>query len=79
MKLDKSAEMKTVFMLWHVHALDTEEHENLVGIYSTKAHAEAAADRLKRTPAFANCQNGFQIHPQELNKDHWTEGYITVS
>ena len=68
--------MKIVFMLWHVHPPDIQEHENLVAIYSTQADAEAAADRLKNTPAFANCKDGFQIHPLELNKDHWTEGYI---
>jgi hypothetical protein len=71
--------MKKVFMLWHVHPPDTEEHENIVGIYSTQAHAEAAADRLKNTPAFANCKEGFQIHSHELNKDGWTEGYVIVS
>jgi hypothetical protein len=70
--------MKTVFMLWHVHPLDTEEHENLVGIYSTQTYAEGAADRLRNTLAFANCKDGFQIHQQELNNDHWTEGFVTV-
>jgi hypothetical protein len=71
--------MMIVFILWHVHPPDTEEQENLVGIYTTEVEARAAADRLKRTLAFMNCAEGFHIDQYRLNKDHWIEGYTTIS
>ncbi len=69
--------MGSVFLLWYVHAPDTEnEDELLIGVYSTEDEANAAIDRLKGKPGFTDAPSGFQIACYELNRDHWTEGYI---
>ncbi|MGO9641253.1 MAG: SPOR domain-containing protein [Candidatus Acidiferrales bacterium] len=67
-------------MLWYVHAPDSaDEDELLIGAYSTEEEAKAAIDRLKDKPGFANAPSGFQIDPYEINRDHWTEGFLLTS
>lgn len=69
--------MERVFLLWYVHAPDTQaEDELLIGAYSTEEEARAAIDRLKVKPGFVDSQDGFQIHPYEMNQDHWTDGFV---
>jgi hypothetical protein len=71
--------MDPVFLLWYVRAPDSAgEDELLIGVYGTEEEAKAAIDRLKDKPGFAGSLDGFQIHPYELNRDHWTEGFITT-
>jgi hypothetical protein len=66
-----------VHLLWFVQ--EREEHEDtelLIGAYSSEAEAKAAIQRLKDKPGFAKFPQGFQIHPCELNRDHWTDGFV---
>ena len=73
--------MKTVFVLQHVHTVrdgqDEDEDIKLIGVYSTDAHAHAAIARLSTLPGFREHLDGFHITPQELNKDEWTEGFVS--
>ncbi len=62
----------TVFLLWHVHGDD----EKLIGVYRTHADAEVAQIRLRDKPGFRDTPQGFEIHPYELGRDGWTEGFI---
>ena len=69
--------MDSVFLLWYVHAPDSaNEDEIFIGVYSTEEEAKTAIERLKAKPGFADAPEGFQIHPYEINRDHWTEGFI---
>ena len=69
--------MSLVFLLRYVHAPDSaDEDELLIGVYSAEEEARAAIERLKNKPGFVNSQDGFQIHPDEVNRDHWTEGFV---
>ena len=69
--------MDSVFLLWYVHAPDSaNEDELLIGVYSTQEEAKTAIERLKGQPGFVDAPEGFQIHPYEVNRDHWTEGFI---
>jgi hypothetical protein len=71
--------MESVFLLWYVHAPDTvNEDELLIGVYTTEAEAKSAIERLKERPGFVNAPDGFGIHRYELNRDHWTEGFIVA-
>lgn len=71
--------MDSVFLLWYVHAPDSaDEDELLIGVYGTEEEAKAAIARLKDKPGFVSATDGFQIHPYEMNRDHWTEGFITT-
>ena len=69
--------MGSVFLLWYVHSpVTVSESELLIGVYSTEEAAKAAIKRLQEKPGFQKSIEGFQIHPYELNKDHWTEGFV---
>jgi hypothetical protein len=71
--------METVFLLWYVQAPDTvDEDELLIGAYSSEEEAKAAIERLKAKPGFVKAPEGFLIDPYELNRDHWTEGFVLV-
>jgi hypothetical protein len=68
-----------VFILWHVHEFeDGSEDVKLIGVYSTRERAEAAKQRLLNQPGFCDIPEGFHIDRYPLDKDHWTEGYVTV-
>jgi hypothetical protein len=71
--------MDSVFILWYVHAPDSDnEDELLIGVYRTEEDARGAIERLKNQRGFVDAPQGFQIERYELNEDHWTEGYIVV-
>jgi hypothetical protein len=50
----------------------------LIGVYSTKQDAEHAIRRLQAQPGFRDFPEGFEICEYPINKDHWTEGFVTV-
>jgi hypothetical protein len=56
-----------------------EDFELLIGVYSSEPEARAAVERVKAQRGFADFPQGFQIHPYQLNRDHWTEGLIVES
>jgi hypothetical protein len=71
--------MMQVFLLWHSHDLgDGETNDKLIGVYSSVEEAEAAKARKLQFEGFKEAPEGFQISPYEVNRDAWSEGYITV-
>jgi hypothetical protein len=70
--------MMNVFVLQHTHE---DEHGNedtkLIGVYATQTDAENAVSRVNQLPGFRNHKDGFTIDSYEINKDHWTEGFIS--
>ena len=82
--------MDTVYLLQHMHVLpDGEEDVKMLGIYRTRELALAAVERLRSQPGFRDFPNivdpevteeeeGFYINAYRLDKDHWSEGFITV-
>lgn len=73
--------MPTVFLVQHVHVIsdgdDEEEDVKLIGVYSTEAQAHAAIGRLSTRAGFRDHLAGFEVSELTLDKDHWTEGFIT--
>lgn len=68
-----------VFVLHHVHELsDGEEDVKLIGIYSSEETANLAIARLAQQPGFREAVAGFHVERYEVDKDHWTEGFVTV-
>jgi hypothetical protein len=68
-----------VYIVQHVHEFDDgSEDIKFIGVYSTHQKAEEAVKRLSTQVGFCETQEGFYIDEYELDKDHWTEGYITV-
>jgi hypothetical protein len=73
--------MKYAFLLWHTHGEDEAEKEanlKLIGVYSSEGEAEAAKARKLQYPGFRDTPDGFEVERLELNRDQWSEGYITV-
>jgi len=69
--------MNSVFLLWYVRDEgQNDEDKFFIGAYSTDWEARDAIERLKGKPGFVDAPDGFQIFPYELNKDHWTEGFV---
>jgi len=68
---------KKVQLLWFVQErADDEDTELLIGVYETETDAGAAIERLRGAPGFVDFPQGFKAEPYELNKDHWTEGFV---
>ncbi len=70
---------KTVFVLQHVHEMvDGSEDIKFIGVYSTNENAQKAVNRLRLESGFDRAPEGFCIDDYEVDKDHWTEGYVTL-
>lgn len=69
----------TVFLLWHTHNFgDDATDDKLIGVYTSNHEAEAAKQRTPQYPGFRDAPEGFLIDAYEVDRDKWTEGYITV-
>ena len=71
--------MDSVVLLWHVHEMpDGHDDEKLIGVYRTDEEARAAIERLRDKPGFRDRPEGFEYFTYQLNRDGWTEGYVTI-
>ena len=69
-----------VFLLWHVHELPGgEDDAKLIGVYATAADAEMARQRVCSQPGFRDSPDGFEVSRYGVGRDHWTEGFVTVT
>lgn len=69
-----------VFLLWHVHELPGgEDSPKLIGVYATADDAERARNRVSSQPGFRDSPEGFEVDRYEIGRDHWTEGFVTVT
>jgi hypothetical protein len=69
--------VNTAHILWHVRADDTyKEDAKLIGAYSSADAAAAAIARVEDQPGFRDYVAGFEVSAYEIDKDHWTEGFI---
>ncbi len=69
-----------VFVVQHSYEVEPCGHDEVkfIGVYSTKRKAQAAVRRLRTRPGFRRKPNCFDISDYLIDKDHWTEGYVTV-
>ncbi|MCP1540156.1 DUF7336 domain-containing protein [Methylorubrum extorquens] len=71
--------MDTVYLLWHVRADDQHsEDAKFIGVYRSHESANAAVLRVKGQPGFRDHPEGFEVSVYPLDKDHWTEGFVTL-
>ncbi len=69
-----------VYLLWHTHPKpDGEEDEKLLGVYSSRERASARVEEAKRLPGFVDAPDGFLVDEYEVDADHWTDGYATIT
>ena len=72
--------MVNVFVLQHVHSReDGIEDVKFIGVYSSRAKADAAVARLSRLPGFSDAPDGFHVDEYHVDQDHWAEGYVVVA
>jgi hypothetical protein len=66
-----------VHLLWFAKEMPEGEDdiELLIGVYSSKEEANAAIERMKDKPGFADFPECFEVCPYPLDRDHWTEGF----
>jgi hypothetical protein len=57
---------------------EDDEDAKLIGVYSTEVAVRDAITRVGTQPGFCENPEVFQFTPYELDKDHWTEGFVTV-
>ena len=66
----------TVFLLEHINVgADGSEDVKTLGIYGTRASAEAAIVRARKRPGFADAPDGFNIDEYVIDEDEWVEGF----
>jgi hypothetical protein len=68
--------MDSLFVL--LHGLPETERVKVVGIYSSRALAEAAQERTRLLPGFADEPDGFTISQYEVDIDHWSRGFVRL-
>jgi hypothetical protein len=70
-----------IYVLWHTTRPDPDggEDSKLLGLYSTEARARDRIHRCQTVPGFAEYPDGFVVDSYEVDKDEWTEGFVTVS
>lgn len=71
--------MSAVYDLWFTREYDDREDTELhIGIYATRADAEAAINALKGKPGFREYPEGFEVHEIELGCTGWQHGFTTT-
>jgi homoserine kinase type II len=71
------ASVEEVYVLHHVREDDEYAKDaKFIGVYRSKQATEAAVARLSSQPGFRDHPAGFVASRYELDKDHWTEGFI---
>lgn len=71
--------MNSVFIVQHSYESEGNQETKFIGAYSSEGDAELAIKRLKDKPGFRNYPEAFCVDEYELNKDHWTEGFSTMT
>lgn len=71
--------MSIVFLVHHVaRKNERDEDVKLIGVYSIRENADAAVRRLSSKPGFIEYPDGFHVDEYELDRDHWTDGFVTI-
>ena len=71
--------MGSVWVVMHVHEFSEDREDiKMIGVYSSEAEAHRAVIRLSTQPGFKDLPECFSVTEYPLDKDHWTEGYVTV-
>ena len=71
--------MTQVYLLQHSYELPGGcEETKIIGVYASRALAEAALARAQPLPGFRDHPAGFCIDCYVLDQDHWTEGFVCM-
>ena len=76
MSAEIRSDVNPLFVL--LHSLAETGKVKVIGIYSSRALAEAAQERTRLLPGFAEEPDGFTIQEYEIDNDHWSRGFIRL-
>jgi hypothetical protein len=66
-----------VYLLTHEYELDGYDQLKVLGVYSEHRLAEAAQAYFSTQPGFCDHLDGFVIQECQLDKNLWSEGFLT--
>jgi len=61
-----------------LHSLPESGKVKVVGIYSSRELAQAAQERARLLPGFADEPDGFTIEEYAVDEDHWPRGFVRL-
>ena len=61
-----------------LHSLADSGRVKVVGIYSSRVLAKAAEERTRLLAGFSDEPQGFTIDRYEIDKDHWSRGFVRL-
>jgi uncharacterized protein YegP (UPF0339 family) len=64
--------------LWHLRYDGREDHDKLLGVYSSREKAEEALASLRDKPGFRDHPDGFEILDGAIDETFWLEGFSSV-
>lgn len=75
-----SEQTNRVHVLHHVRQdAGCRDDAKLIGVYRSQEAVDAAIARLSERPGFRDFPEGFSTDAYELDKDHWSEGFVEHS
>ena len=69
---------RSVFLLWHQHDPVDYATTLLLGVYSTRQHAQDRLESARVLPGFSHYPDAFEIAEYLVDDDQWREGFLTV-
>lgn len=76
-KSNKKNVFKYVYLLQHSYEIDEVEETKILGIFISKAKANAAIKYFIQQPGFKDYPNDFYIDKYLINEIQWKEGFIS--
>lgn len=72
-----------VFVVWHTHSIgepsgDPVDDDKLLGIFTSRARADARIDQARDVPGFREVPDGFTIDEYVLDEPYWADGFQTA-
>lgn len=67
------------YKVWHMRADEEgQDHDKLLGIYSSREKAEQALAGLRVKPGFRDYPDGFELYEAALDETCFTEGFVSL-
>ena len=73
--------MTTLYQVSHFdqESSEDDEHDKVIGIYSTEQRAREALERLRGKPGFRDFPGWWCVGPVDLDEDGaWNDGFFTI-
>jgi hypothetical protein len=70
---------RSVWLLWHGDDIEDDTPDaKLLGVYSTETRARDRIERSRQVAGFMDYPDAFVVARYDVDKDEWTEGFVTI-